>query len=239
MDKLDKIYEGKAKIIFETRDPSFVIQHFKDDATAFDSTKKGAILDKGIYNNKISAAIFELLEGKGIKTHFVRQLSDRDMLVRKLNIIPLKVAVRNRAAGSLAKRFGIEEGEILSLPVMEFFYKNDALHDPMINEYHIKAFGLASDEEVDHIKKTSLRVNKILTAFFDNLDIILVDYKLEFGRADDGMVCLADEISPDGCRLWEKKTLKKLDKDRFRLDLGEVEDAYQDVFRRICMGGEC
>lgn len=235
MEKGNKLYEGKAKIIYGTNDPSLVIQYFKDDATAFDATKKGTILDKGVYNNKISTVIFELLEKEGIKTHFVRQLSDRDMLVRKLQIIPLEVVVRNRIAGSLAKRFGMEEGGKLSMSVLEFFYKDDALHDPMINEDHIKAFDFAADEEVALIKKTSLKVNRILSAYFDKLGIILVDYKLEFGKAEDGTIYLADEITPDGCRLWEKETLKKLDKDRFRRDLGEVEEAYQEVFRRVCL----
>ena len=234
MEKGKQIYEGKAKIIYGTSDPSLVIQYFKDDATAFDAQKRGTIIDKGIYNNKISTAIFKLLEKEGIPTHFVRQISDREMLVRKVKIFPLEVVVRNRIAGSLAKRFGMEEGGELSMPILEFFYKNDELHDPMINEDHIRAFGFATDDELAYIKDISLKVNGILKRFFDKLSIILVDYKLEFGRVPFGPIYLADEITPDGCRLWDKQTLKTLDKDRFRRDLGEVEDAYQEVFKRVC-----
>ncbi len=234
MDKLNKIYEGKAKIIYSTKDPGYVIQYFKDDATAFDATKRGTILEKGVYNNKISSVIFKLLEDKGIKTHFVKQLSDREMLVKNLKIMPLEVVVRNRVAGSLAKRFGMEEGGLLPMPILEFFYKNDALHDPLINEDHIRAFDFATDEEVAFARKTSHNVNQILQEFFDKLGIILVDFKLEFGKTPDGAIYLADEITPDGCRLWEKDSLKKLDKDRFRRDLGEVEEAYQEIYRRVC-----
>jgi len=234
MEKGKQIYEGKAKIIYGTSDSALVIQYFKDDATAFDAQKRGTIVDKGIYNNKISTAIFKLLEKEGIATHFVRQISDREMLVRKVKIFPLEVVVRNRIAGSLAKRFGMEEGGELPMPILEFFYKNDELHDPMINEDHIRAFGFATDDDLAYIKDIGLKVNGILKRFFDKLGIILVDYKLEFGRAPFGPIYLADEITPDGCRLWDKETLKKLDKDRFRRDLGEVEDAYQEVFKRVC-----
>jgi phosphoribosylaminoimidazole-succinocarboxamide synthase len=234
MEKGKQLYEGKAKIIFETADPLLVIQYFKDDATAFDAQKKGTIVDKGIYNNKISTAIFKLLEKEGIPTHFVSQISEREMLVKKVKIFPVEVVIRNRIAGSLAKRFGMEEGGNLASTILEFYYKNDALHDPMINEDHIRVFGLAKDDETAYIKETSHKINAILRPFFDQLGIILVDYKLEFGKAPSGSIYLADEITPDGCRLWDKKTLKKLDKDRFRWDLGEVEDAYQEVFKRVC-----
>lgn len=234
MEKQEKIYEGKAKIIYATDNPSMVIQYFKDDATAFDATKRGTIIDKGVYNNKISSTIFKLLEKSGVRTHFVEQLNDREMLVRKLTILPLEVVVRNRVAGSLAKRFGMEEGGELPMPVLEFFYKDDALHDPLINEDHIRAFRFASQEEVAFVKRTSLTVNKILKSFFDELGIMLVDYKLEYGKTVDGEILLADEITPDGCRLWDKNTLKKLDKDRFRRDLGGVEEAYQEIFNRVC-----
>lgn len=237
MDKETKLYEGKAKIIYGTADPSLVIQYFKDDATAFDALKKGTIVDKGIYNNKISTAIFKLLEKEGIPTHFVRQVNEREMLVRKLKIFPIEVVVRNRIAGSLAKRFGMEEGGELKSSILEFYYKNDALHDPMINEDHIRVFGFAKDNEMAFIKETSHKVNRILKRFFDKLGIILVDYKLEYGRAPFGPIYLADEITPDGCRLWDKKTLKRLDKDRFRRDLGEIEEAYQEVFKRVCQEG--
>jgi phosphoribosylaminoimidazole-succinocarboxamide synthase len=234
MEKENKLYEGKAKIIYSTSDPSLIIQYFKDDATAFDATKRGTIIDKGIYNNKISTVIFKLLEKEGIPTHFVRQIDDREMLVKKLTIFPIEVVIRNRIAGSLAKRFGMEEGGELQASILEFFYKDDALHDPMINENHIRVFGFARDDDLAYIKDISLKVNRILKNFFEELDIILVDFKLEFGKTPSGSICLADEITPDGCRLWDKKTLKKLDKDRFRWDLGEVEDAYQEVFKRVC-----
>jgi len=236
MEKKEKLYEGKAKILYSTTDPGLLIQYFKDDATAFDATKRGTILEKGVYNNKISSVLFRLLEDKGIKTHFVRQLDERQMLVKRLKILPLEVVVRNRIAGSLAKRLGMEEGGELPVPVQEFCYKDDALHDPLINEDHIRTFKFATDEEVAFVKKTSIKINGILSNFFDQLGIILVDFKLEYGTAPDGKIYLADEITPDGCRLWDKKTLKKLDKDRFRRDLGEVEEAYQEVFRRVCPG---
>ncbi len=210
MGKGNKLYEGKAKIIYGTADPSLVIQYFKDDATAFDAQKRGTIIDKGIYNNRISTVVFELLEKEGIPTHFVRQISDREMLVKKLKILPIEVVVRNRIAGSLAKRFGMEEGGELPMPVLEFFYKDDALHDPMMNEDHVRAFGFATDDEVAYIKKTGLKVNDILKGFFDKLGIILVDYKLEFGKVPFGTIYLADEITPDGCRLWDKKTLTQV-----------------------------
>lgn len=235
MKKREKMYEGKAKIIYATDDPNLVIQYFKDDATAFNARKKGTIENKGILNNAISTRLFEYLHEKEIPSHFVEKLSDREMLTKKLDIILVEVVVRNIVAGSLAKRMGIEEGTPLATTVLEFYYKSDPLDDPMINEYHIKAFNLASEEEVDYIKKQAFKVNDILKAFFDERGILLVDYKLEFGRYN-GTVLLGDEITPDGCRLWDKKTGEKMDKDRFRRDLGKVEEGYQDVYKRVCEG---
>jgi len=232
MEAKNKIYEGKAKIMYETEDQDLLIQYFKDDATAFNAQKKGTIKDKGVYNNKISSKLFMLLEAAGIPTHFVRQLSERMMLVKKVDIIPLEVVVRNRIAGSLAKRFGKEEGGVLASPLLEFYYKNDALGDPLINEDHIRAFGLAQDEELDIIKEMAFKCNNVLKNFFSQHGIDLVDFKLEFGRYH-GRILLADEITPDGCRLWDSKTQKRLDKDRFRRDLGEVEEAYLEVYHRV------
>lgn len=233
MEKKEKIYEGKAKILFATESPDLIIQYFKDEATAFDGKKRGIIENKGIYNNKISACIFKYLEENGIKTHLVKLLSDREMLVRKVQIIPVEVVMRNVVAGSLAKRFGVEEGESLREPVLEFYYKNDKLGDPMINEYHIKAFNLATPEEIEEIKKKAFHINQLLVEFFKKRGIILVDFKLEFGRDPSGKIILADEISPDGCRLWEEGTKEKLDKDRFRRDLGKIEESYMKVYERV------
>ena len=210
-----------------------IIQYFKDDATAFNAQKRGTIQDKGIMNNKISEVLFKYLEAEGIPTHLVQRLSDREMLVRRLEIIPVEVIVRNIIAGSLAKRLGLEEGKALASPVLEHCYKSDPLGDPMINEYHIRALGWATDRELKEIEKLSLRVNDLLKDFFDRRGLILVDFKLEFGR-HHGKVYLGDEICPDTCRLWEKGSLEKLDKDRFRRDLGKVEEAYQEVCRRVC-----
>lgn len=232
MKMLEKIYEGKAKILYSTEDPNLVIQYFKDEATAFDGKKKGIIQEKGVLNNKISSRIFKYLEERGIKTHFVEMLSDREMLVKKLKIIPIEVVVRNIAAGSLAKRMGVEEGTPLKETVLEFYYKSDALGDPMINEYHVKAFRLAGADELRRIEVLALKINKFLSDFFDERGIILVDFKLEFG-AHKGKVLLGDEITPDGCRLWDKTTKEKMDKDRFRRDLGKVEEAYQEVLRKV------
>ncbi|HBG47298.1 MAG TPA: phosphoribosylaminoimidazolesuccinocarboxamide synthase [Deltaproteobacteria bacterium] len=232
MEKRDKIYEGKAKVLYTTDNPDLLIQYFKDEATAFDGKKKGIIEKKGIFNNKISSAIFRLIESNGIKTHFVDQPSDREMVVKKLRIIPVEVVVRNLVAGSLAKRLGMEEGAPLKEPIVEFFYKSDPLGDPMINEYHARAFGFATDKELKRMSELALRINEILSEFFDKRGIILVDFKLEFGE-HNGEVLLGDEITPDGCRLWDKVTREKMDKDRFRRDLGKVEEAYQEVLRKV------
>jgi phosphoribosylaminoimidazole-succinocarboxamide synthase len=232
MQKLDKIYEGKAKILYKTDEEDLLIQYFKDEATAFDATKRGVIASKGICNNKISSRIFKVLEEEGIPTHFVKQLDERSMLVKKVEIIPVEVTIRNITAGGISKLLGIEEGIVLDIPVLEYHYKNDALHDPLINEYHIFALKLATKEELDKICGLSFKVNKILIEFFNKRNLDLVDFKLEFGRFKD-KILLADEISPDTCRLWEKHTKEKLDKDRFRRDLGKIEEAYQEVLNRV------
>lgn len=233
MKRGEAFYEGKAKILYTTDDPDLIIQYFKDDATAFNAQKRGTIREKGIFNNKISEVLFTLLEGKGVPTHFVRRLNDREMLVRRLEIIPVEVIVRNLVAGSLAKRLGLEEGTPLSRPVLEHCYKSDALGDPMVNESYILGLGWATEAELREIARLAFRVNELLKEFFDQRNLILVDFKLEFGR-HHGKVYLGDEICPDTCRLWEKGTLEKLDKDRFRRDLGRVEDAYREVCRRVC-----
>ena len=232
METRKLLYEGKAKKVYETDNPDLLIQEFKDDATAFDATKRGTIQEKGIINNKISKIMFELLESKGIETHFVKQLDERRMLMKKVEIIPLEVTIRNVVAGGMAKLLGIEEGLKLAEPVFEYHLKDDSLHDPLINEYHAKALKLATDDELEFIKKRSFEINNILKAFFDHRGLNLIDFKLEFGR-HKGRILLADEISPDTCRFWDKETQKKLDKDRFRRDLGDVEGAYQEVLRRI------
>jgi phosphoribosylaminoimidazole-succinocarboxamide synthase len=232
MEKKEKLYEGKAKVVYSTDVPDLFIMHFKDEATAFNAKKKGIIKEKGVINNKMSSRLFQYLEEKGVKTHFVEQLSAREMAVKKLDIIPIEVIVRNVAAGSLAKRIGVEEGTELKDIVMEFCYKSDELGDPFINDSIIRAFGFAGDEELSLMKDTSLTVNKLLTRFFDERGIILVDFKLEFGR-HKGEVLLGDEITPDGCRLWDKETKEKLDKDRFRRDLGKIEEAYEEVLRKV------
>ncbi len=232
MKRLEKLYEGKAKVLYSTDNPDHVVQYFKDEATAFDGKKKGIIREKGILNNKISSRIFRYLESKGVKTHFVDMPSDREMVVKKLRIIPIEVVVRNIAAGSLAKRMGVDEGTPLKNTIIEFYYKSDPLGDPMINEYHIKAFGLAEKKELEEMEASALKVNKYLTEFFDERGITLVDFKLEFG-VHRGEVLLGDEITPDGCRLWDKDTKEKMDKDRFRRDLGKVEEAYQEVLKKV------
>jgi phosphoribosylaminoimidazole-succinocarboxamide synthase len=233
MKRGEPFYEGKAKILHATDDPDLIIQHFKDDATAFNAQKRGTIRQKGIVNNRISEVLFRLLEKEGVPTHLVRRLDDRDMLVRRLQIIPIEVIVRNVVAGSMAKRLGLEEGLQLPRPVLEHCYKSDSLGDPMINASHILSLGWATEAELEEIESLSLRVNGILKSFFDQRNLILVDFKLEFGR-HHGKIYLGDEICPDTCRLWEKGSLEKLDKDRFRRDLGKVEDAYQEVCRRVC-----
>ena len=232
MQQQEKIYEGKAKILYTTEDPGLLIQYFKDDATAFNAQKRGTITDKGVMNNAIASKIFEALTKEGIPSHFVKKLSDREMLVKRVSIVPLEVIVRNRAAGSMCRMLGLAEGLALSCPVLEFCYKKDELGDPLINEYHIRALNIATDAEMALITAQALRINKVLTQFFLNLRIELIDFKLEFGRVGDTII-LADEISPDTCRLWEVGTGNKLDKDRFRRDLGNVEGAYQEVLRRV------
>ena len=232
MEKRAKLYEGKAKILYATDDPDCVIQYFKDDATAFNAQKRGTIAEKGIMNNQIASKIFEHMASQGIETHFVERLNDREMLVNRVSIVPLEIIVRNRAAGSLCRLLGLVEGMALASPTLEFCYKDDALGDPQVNEYHIRALQWATDEEVRNITALAFRINEVLKKFFLNLKIELIDFKLEFGRIQDRII-LADEISPDTCRLWEVGTGNKLDKDRFRRDLGNIEEAYQEVLRRV------
>ena len=233
MEKLEMIYEGKAKKVFKTDEDNQYIVEYKDDATALNGLKKGTIVNKGIMNNTISSKIFELLEQKGIKTHYIKKLSDREMLVKKVQIVPIEVLVRNYAAGSLSKRYGIPEGTKMDTTILEYCYKNDDLGDPFMNEYHIKAMNLAEDTEVETIAKSAFRINEILIEFMKNINIDLVDFKLEFGRTPEGEIILADEISPDTCRLWDAITHEKLDKDRFRRDMGKVEEGYMEVVKRI------
>lgn len=234
MKKLEMIYEGKAKKVYKTGDENYLVIEYKDTATAFDGQKKGIIPSKGIVNNKVSATLFKLLEEKGVGTHFVELLSDREMLVKAVRIIPIEVIVRNIAAGSLCSRLGLKEGTQLKFPIVEFTYKNDELHDPMINHYHALVLDLANEEELSFIEKVALKVNEVLRAHLAEKNLVLVDFKLEFGRSKDGEILLADEISPDTCRFWDATTLEKLDKDRFRRDLGKIEDAYWEVYKRIC-----
>ena len=232
MKKLEQLYEGKAKKVFATEDPDVVIVDYKDDATAFNGEKKGTIAGKGLINNRMTNYVFQLLEKEGIPTHFVEELSDRETAVKKVEIVPLEVIVRNVAAGSFSKRLGIEEGRKLLEPTLEFSYKNDELGDPLINDYFAIAIGLATREEIETITSYAFQINEVLKSMFDQEGIELIDFKIEFGRYK-GNVILADEISPDTCRLWDKDTHEKLDKDRFRRDMGNVEDAYQEVFKRI------
>ena len=227
------LYEGKAKQVFATEDPNVVMVHYKDDATAQNGLKKGTIVGKGVINNRMSNAMFQMLEEKGIPTHYVKELHDRDTLVKHVKIVPLEVIVRNIAAGSLAERLGVPEGTKMASTVLEFCYKNDDLGDPIVNEYHIRAVGLASDEDVKTISEMALKINELLQERLQQAHMILVDFKLEFGKLPDGTVILADEISPDTCRLWDDKTGEKLDKDRFRRDLGKTEEAYQEVMHRL------
>ena len=232
MKKMEQIYEGKAKKVFATDDPKIVIVDYKDDATAFNGLKKGTIAGKGVVNNKVSNHFFRLLESRGIPTHYVEQLSDRETAVRRVEILPVEVIVRNRAAGSFSKRMGVEEGTNLACPILEYSYKNDELGDPFINSYYIRALNIATDEEMEQVKNYSFQINDILKSYLDGFGIELIDFKLEFGRFD-GKVILADEISPDSCRFWDKATGKKLDKDRFRRDLGDVEEAYREIISRL------
>lgn len=232
MKKLGQLYEGKAKKVFETDDPDIVIVDYKDDATAFNGLKKGTIAGKGVINNKMSNMMFRLMEQHGIPTHYVEELSDRETAVKKVQIVPLEVIIRNTAAGSFSKRYGVPEGKKLHVTVLEFSYKNDELGDPLINDYHALAMELATPEEIETIKKMAFKVNEIMKEFFKTLNIDLIDFKLEFGRFK-GSIILADEISPDTCRFWDMTTGEKLDKDRFRRDMGGVEDAYKEVFARL------
>ena len=233
MEKTVQLYEGKAKKVYATSDPEKVIVSYKDDATALDGLKKGTIVGKGAINNRMTNFLMQLLEKNGVPTHFVEELNDRETVVKKVSIVPLEVIIRNISAGSFAKRFGVEEGIVFAEPTIEFSYKNDELHDPLMNAYHARALGLATWEEIDTIKTLAFKVNKVLKAYFLQLNVKLVDFKLEFGRLADGSIVLADEISPDTCRFWDAQTNEKLDKDRFRRDMGGVEDAYQEMMRRV------
>ena len=233
MEKKEQLYEGKAKKVFATDDANLVIVDYKDDATAFNGLKKGSIAGKGVINNVMSNHMFQLLEKQGVPTHFVEQLSERETLVKKVSIVPLEVIIRNISAGSFAKRFGVEEGIVFDEPTIEFSYKNDDLGDPLMNAYHAVALKAATREEIETIKSMAFKVNEVMKQYFDSLNVILVDFKLEFGKTADGKIVLADEISPDTCRLWDKTTKEKLDKDRFRRDLGGVEEAYQEIMKRV------
>lgn len=233
MKKLEQLYEGKAKKVFKTDDPEKLIVSYKDDATAFNGLKKGTIESKGIINNKVSNFLMKMLEKNGIPTHLIEEISDRETIVRKVSIVPLEVIVRNIAAGSLAKRLGLPEGTKMKKTVLEFCYKDDELGDPMVNEYHIMAMDLATEAELKLIADYSFKINKLLTDYLKDINIELIDFKIEFGRTSDGKIILADEISPDTCRFWDSVTGEKLDKDRFRRDLGNVEGAYQEVMKRL------
>ena len=233
MKKVEQLYEGKAKKVFSTEDPNLCIVSYKDDATAFNGQKKGTILGKGAINNRLTNYFMKLLEEKGVPTHFVEDLSDTDAVVKKVKIVPLEVIIRNISAGSFAARYGVEEGIVFDAPTIEFSYKCDELNDPLMNSYHAIALKLATPEEIETIKTMAFKVNDVLKEFWKSVGVTLVDFKLEFGRLPDGTIILADEISPDTARLWDSKTGEKLDKDRFRRDLGGVEDAYQEVLRRV------
>lgn len=233
MEKTTQLYEGKAKKVYATNDPDLVIVSYKDDATALDGLKKGTITGKGVINNRMSNYLCRLLEKHGVPTHFVEELNDRETVVKKVSIVPLEVIIRNISAGSFAKRYGVEEGIVFAEPTIEFSYKNDDLHDPLINSYHALALGLATKKEIEEIKAMAFKVNDILKEYFLFLNVKLVDFKLEFGRLKDGTIVLADEISPDTCRFWDADTNEKLDKDRFRRDMGGVEDAYNEMMKRV------
>ena len=233
MNKIEQLYEGKAKKVYSTEDPNVVIVSYKDDATAFDGLKKGTITGKGAINNQMTNYLMQQLEKAGVPTHFVEELSERETAVKKVSIVPLEVIIRNISAGSFAKRFGVEEGIVFENPTIEYSYKNDDLGDPMINTAQALALKLATPEEIETIRTMAFKVNDIMKAFFQEVGVDLVDFKLEFGRLSDGTIVLADEISPDTCRFWDSKTHEKLDKDRFRRDLGGVEDAYEEMRRRI------
>ena len=233
MTKTTQLYEGKAKKVWATEDPDIVIVDYKDDATAFNGLKKGTIAGKGVVNNKMSNYLMQILEKKGVKTHFVEELSDRETAVKKVTIVPLEVIIRNRAAGSICKRLGLEEGMDFVCPSIEFSYKDDDLGDPLINGYHAVSCGVATREEVELIKEMAFTVNDVLKEYFASIGVELIDFKLEFGKTNDGTIVLADEISPDTCRFWDINTHEKLDKDRFRRDMGGVEDAYAEMMKRV------
>ena len=233
MEKLEQIYEGKAKKVFRTDDPELVIVEYKDDATAENGKKRGTIVGKGVVNNQMTNRLMKRMEKAGIPTHFVEELSERETVVKRVSIVPLEVIIRNISAGHFASRYGVEEGIVFDSPTIEFSYKNDELDDPLLNSYHALALKLATAEEIETIKKYAFAVNEELKAFWKECGVILVDFKLEFGRLADGAIVLADEISPDTCRLWDEKTHEKLDKDRFRRDMGGVEDAYAEVMKRL------
>ena len=233
MNKMNQLYEGKAKRVYATEDPNLLIVSYKDDATAFNGLKKGTIAGKGVINNQMSNRLMIRLAKAGVPNHFVEELNERDTLVRRVQIVPLEVIVRNIAAGSFSKRYGVDEGVVFDEPTVEYSYKNDALGDPLLNTSHALALGAATEEEIETIRRYALKVNEFLKAFWLECGVILVDFKLEFGRTADGKIILADEISPDTCRLWDAKTHEKLDKDRFRRDLGGVEDAYKEIMKRL------
>ena len=238
MEKTTQLYEGKAKKVFATNDPQYVIVSYKDDATAFNGEKKGTIVGKGAINNQMSNMLMQMLEKHGVPTHFVEQLSERETVVKKVTIVPLEVIIRNISAGSFAKRYGVKEGIVFDQPTFEFSYKNDDLGDPLLNTNHALALKLATAEEIDTIRTMALKVNDLLKDYFAKLNVTLVDFKLEFGRLADGTIVLADEISPDTCRFWDSTTGEKLDKDRFRRDMGGVEEAYQEMMRRLTGEGK-
>lgn len=233
IEKKEQLYEGKAKKVYATNDPNLVIVDYKDDATAFNGEKKGTISGKGVINNKMTNFMFKMLEKEGIPTHLVEEISDRETIVKKVSIVPLEVIIRNVAAGSFSKRMGVEEGKQLLCPILEFSYKNDDLGDPFINDYYALALGIATQEEIDTIAKYAFKVNEFMVKFFKGLNIDLIDFKIEFGKTADGTIILADEISPDTCRFWDSTTHEKLDKDRFRRDMGGVEEAYQEIMKRL------
>ena len=233
IEKKEQLYEGKAKKVYATNDPNLVIVDYKDDATAFNGEKKGTITGKGVINNKMTNYMFKMLEKEGVPTHLVEEISDRETIVKKVSIVPLEVIIRNVAAGSFSKRMGVEEGKQLLCPILEFSYKNDDLGDPFINDYYALALGIATKEDIDTISKYAFKVNEFMVKFFKGLNIDLIDFKIEFGKTADGTIILADEISPDTCRFWDSTTHEKLDKDRFRRDMGGVEEAYQEIMKRL------
>jgi phosphoribosylaminoimidazole-succinocarboxamide synthase len=233
IEKKEQLYEGKAKKVYATNDPDLVIVDYKDDATAFNGEKKGTIAGKGVINNKMTNFMFKMLEKEGVPTHLVEEISDRETIVKKVSIVPLEVIIRNVTAGSFSKRMGVEEGKQLLCPILEYSYKNDDLGDPFINDYYALALGIATKEELDTIAKYAFKVNEFMVKFFKGLNIDLIDFKIEFGKTSDGTIILADEISPDTCRFWDSTTHEKLDKDRFRRDMGGVEEAYQEIMKRL------